>query len=483
MSSAGNDDTIVLIYSIGVSFVITGVMGLFFYYFSGGNNQNQSALFVLVSSIFTGSKLPERSDATPAGTAGTAGTGTAASDKDNGKTRRNNADVNGIGSKALAFHQAGKYDEAVNIYKEVRANEPHNVKVLYRYALLLSSYYQDGAQAEEIIKEILLVDPNYADVLGLYAVIRENQGDFVLAQEMHSRAYLADPNSVPRLRNYASLLDHLGRHAEARVLYEEALSTSPQNMDIQYDYAYNLECCHLFAEAEEVYKRILRSNPGHSDAGNNYAGLLYMKCKKTKNMADLDEAIRLLGSSKTKCKVSSLNLSGCKMLKLQLCGCAKCGKACTEFCASCKLVRYCSKACQTADWKAHKKHCQGKGGAPRAQEDTTDNDGSHTGFWGCTDCGGACTCGPAHSGGPHSESCSHSKYTAALKQKAKSKGKSGSICPGEAECVWLHCCESADRKSVCSLGDGAVDPAIVPVCRLFKYTRTTSTKPAVSFAQ
>jgi len=43
--------------------------------------------------------------------------------------------------------------------------------------------------------------------------------------------------------------------------------------------------------------------------------------------------------------------------------CIKCGKSQTElshplkFCAKCKQGSYCSRECQTADWKSHKKNC------------------------------------------------------------------------------------------------------------------------------
>jgi hypothetical protein len=189
--------------------------------------------------------------------------------------------------------------------------------------------------------------------------------------------------------------------------------------------------------------------------------------------------------------VSALNLSGCKMLKLQLCGCAKCGKACTEFCASCKLVRYCSKACQTADWKAHKKQCKSQGNSDTAtatatavsSESTSSDASSHQGYWGCPDCGGACTCTPEITAGrtvaPHVETCSHRQATLALQEKAKGKSKTRAICPGDSACVWLHCCESSDRSCVCPFSDGTADSSTIPLCRTFKY----SGAPSVSFKQ
>merc|ERR1712196_279653 len=48
---------------------------------------------------------------------------------------------------------------------------------------------------------------------------------------------------------------------------------------------------------------------------------------------------------------------------LELSRCANCGideseKKTFKKCAGCNLVRYCSKACQRADWKNHKKLCR-----------------------------------------------------------------------------------------------------------------------------
>jgi hypothetical protein len=40
--------------------------------------------------------------------------------------------------------------------------------------------------------------------------------------------------------------------------------------------------------------------------------------------------------------------------------CRRCHKICTGKCARCKLVQYCSRECQVADWKDHKEYCAGK---------------------------------------------------------------------------------------------------------------------------
>ena len=38
--------------------------------------------------------------------------------------------------------------------------------------------------------------------------------------------------------------------------------------------------------------------------------------------------------------------------------CAKCGKSANAFCFNCKIVQYCSRECQKADWKLHKTNCR-----------------------------------------------------------------------------------------------------------------------------
>ena len=48
------------------------------------------------------------------------------------------------------------------------------------------------------------------------------------------------------------------------------------------------------------------------------------------------------------------------MAELVLCACPGCSEPGTSFCASCGLVKYCGRTCQTNDWCHHKEECQGR---------------------------------------------------------------------------------------------------------------------------
>ena len=46
-------------------------------------------------------------------------------------------------------------------------------------------------------------------------------------------------------------------------------------------------------------------------------------------------------------------------IAVAVCSCPGCDHPGTSLCASCKLVGYCCRSCQTADWPRHKERCQG----------------------------------------------------------------------------------------------------------------------------
>ena len=46
-------------------------------------------------------------------------------------------------------------------------------------------------------------------------------------------------------------------------------------------------------------------------------------------------------------------------ISIMICSCHGCDQPGTNGCASCRLVGYCSRPCQTADWRRHKEECPG----------------------------------------------------------------------------------------------------------------------------
>jgi hypothetical protein len=77
---------------------------------------------------------------------------------------------------------------------------------------------------------------------------------------------------------------------------------------------------------------------------------------------------------------------------------------------------------------------------------------NHSGFWGCSDCGGQCDCLIE---GYHSSECNH--YMNTLRRK-------GPLCNGEGKCIWLRCCLSDSLQGPCQALDR--DRGLIPT---YKY--------------
>ena len=64
-------------------------------------------------------------------------------------------------------------------------------------------------------------------------------------------------------------------------------------------------------------------------------------------------------------------------------GCAKCGdEKASMVCSACGKVKYCSRECQLADWKNHKRACAGKAKARPAVQTASASTNLHV----CPEC-------------------------------------------------------------------------------------------------
>ena len=296
--------------------------------------------------------------------------------------------------KAQKLHSGKNFEEASVFYEKVRLEKPLDSDALHRYAMLLCFHFKDYNKAENVVNAILQEFPGNIDVMCLYATICERKEDYTKAKTVYEDAYRINSQCFSVLRGHSLLLSRLKEYADARWIMEEALVLKPSDINLSLDYACLLE--YMAAEvyvddgksngntsvnisnvrnsssdtieaAAEIYEKILALDPSHQEAMDNYAGLLFTKCKTTHNLDDLNKAIHLL--EKCSSKTSQLHLSGCRMLKLQICGCNVCGKYSNVFCGNCNFARYCSKDCQKKDWKLHKKKCPN--GAKRHENSAT----------------------------------------------------------------------------------------------------------------
>ena len=127
------------------------------------------------------------------------------------------------------YTQSGRYDKAITLLEGAHKKWPDNLEISYFLAL----GYDDTrktSRAVELLKAILVKNPDYPEARLQYAVISEREGDMTSAEE--SFRYLLDKDPVnANILNYLgyALADRGLKLAEAEELIARAVKADPAN--------------------------------------------------------------------------------------------------------------------------------------------------------------------------------------------------------------------------------------------------------------
>jgi Tfp pilus assembly protein PilF len=299
----------------------------------------------------------------------------------------------------------GSYDEAEAIYVRGMAIDRTHIPLLNHYSTFLVNRRQRYDEAETMFETILSMDANHGPTLCQYAGYRYSiKRDYKQAELLFNRAVAADPTSPVTLINFAVFLQALERVDEAEGMYKRAIDVAPAHVNAHYMYGSFLKAVRSnFTEAELCFQQALAIDDRHMNTLNSYAILMWKHRPKTPEnmtrvkamaavMLDIDpghqnslgilhavqqyehglwQMLGVTASSPNRAVMSSAqgipkqaSSVGKKAGDIitssstSKCGKPECQEIGTKQCGKCLLVSYCSRECQVAHFKIHKKQCK-----------------------------------------------------------------------------------------------------------------------------
>jgi len=146
---------------------------------------------------------------------------------------------------------------------------------------LASSYFEEGKTeiALDELKQVLAIDPNYADAYNLRGLIYMRLGDARQAEESFRRAVALNPRDADALHNYAWLQCQQGRYADAEAGFYQAL-TNPLYSGRSRTFLAMGVCQARAGQVEAAERSLARSyelDAGNPVTGYNLANVLYRK--------------------------------------------------------------------------------------------------------------------------------------------------------------------------------------------------------------
>jgi len=193
---------------------------------------------------------------------------------------------------ALQYHQAGKLNQAEQLYQQILRVDPRHADSHHLLGVLA---YQRGQYPPAItsIRQALTLNPWAAVYHANLGVAQEASGQMEAALASFQQALRLDSNSAPAHNAVGNALRAMGR-------LEEAVHHCTQALRLQADFpeAHNnlgnaLYLQGKLGEAAAHYEEALRQRPGYPEAHSNLGLALADNGKREAGIAHYHEAIRL----------------------------------------------------------------------------------------------------------------------------------------------------------------------------------------------
>jgi tetratricopeptide (TPR) repeat protein len=129
-------------------------------------------------------------------------------------------------------------------------------------------------QAEQLYRQVLQADPNQFDALHLLGLLAHQRGQHAIAVDHLTRARQLQPGCADLHYNLGLVLTALGKKDEAFASYQEALRLQPRHAEAANNLGVILEQTGRPAEALARYQEAIRLDPNFAKAHGNLGNVL-----------------------------------------------------------------------------------------------------------------------------------------------------------------------------------------------------------------
>ena len=148
-------------------------------------------------------------------------------------------------------------------------------------------------EAEQIYRQVLQVDPANADALHLLGLVAHQSGQHVTAVELMQKAIVRQPNAAVCHNNLGEAYRALQRWSEAEASCRRAIELQPDFAAAHVNLGGVLKCQGQLAEAIACYRRALQLEPDYADAHLNLGNVLADQGQRAEAVACYRRAIAL----------------------------------------------------------------------------------------------------------------------------------------------------------------------------------------------
>jgi Flp pilus assembly protein TadD len=193
---------------------------------------------------------------------------------------------------ALQHHNAGRLNEAAQLYRQVLEREPMHADALHMLGLTAAQAGQFDVAAE-LIGQGIAARPNYPEALGNLGNVLKNQGKLDEAIAAFRRAIALRPNYPEAHTNLGSILNDKGHYDEAIAAHRRSIAINPRSHVPFFNLGNALKDKGQPDEAIAAYRQALGLRPHYPEAHFNIGTSFGDKGQTAEAIAAYRQAIAL----------------------------------------------------------------------------------------------------------------------------------------------------------------------------------------------
>ncbi len=193
---------------------------------------------------------------------------------------------------AVAHHQAGRLEDAAQIYEQVLATAPDHTDALHLLGLIDAARGYNDLALERIGRAIQLQPATAVYHSNLGKLLRETDR-LEQAEASYREAVRLDPGAADALVGLGMVLKALEQSDEAAVCFRRAAEANPQLLVAQMQLASAMRAAGNIEEAIACFRRAVEIKPGHARAHGNLGSALRLQGRYEEAVASCRRAIEL----------------------------------------------------------------------------------------------------------------------------------------------------------------------------------------------
>jgi protein O-GlcNAc transferase len=195
-------------------------------------------------------------------------------------------------TQAVQRHQAGRLDEAANIYRQILAVDPNNHDA-WRLLGLVAHQSRNDAAAVHCLESALKSFPDAPDTYSDLGNVHFSAGRFHEAINCYVRALSLRPNSDATLFNLANAYQCQGNLSAAVECYRQAINANPNFAEAYCNLGNALTDLRQLHEAAACFYRAIELRPDLAEAHNSLGTVLYSLDKPQDAAVSCQRAVEL----------------------------------------------------------------------------------------------------------------------------------------------------------------------------------------------